>query len=73
MTELGYAWKDGQIHAFDLSSNAAAGFYGCYMVDTNWKTPAFRYGIAAKERWKYLPLKAFPKEFRAALLLLGVS
>lgn len=67
-----------QLFAEDFQQSSMLKFLYCPCVDTFVDPPTERYGIfASTERfekmWNHRPLDSFPAEFRAHLLLLGVS
>jgi hypothetical protein len=83
-----YFWKNDQVeivHRFltvhDFEHSFMLKYLYCPCVDTHAINLEDRYGAFIQEsngrlatvRWDYLPMDSFPPEFRAHLLLLGVS
>ena len=68
---------------YDLEEPSMLKYLYCPCVDTHDRDPKGRYGVfihegfvagrLAKVRRDYVPMDSFPPEFRAHLLLLGVS
>ena len=83
-----YFWKNGQVELvdrnltiLDFEQSSMFKYLYCPCVDTHaWDTDE-RYGMfvnagggwIAKTVWENHPIESFPPEFRASLLLLGVS
>ena len=76
MTSTIYFWKDEQLHTYqgdsDTGSIRNTNFTNCYAVDSGCEEADMRYGKYLKT-WKPVPLEDFPKQFRTALLLLGIT
>ena len=69
-----YFWKDGKVIQIDHEVYAAEAssrkLNDCPSVDTFSNNPDMRYGRFLKHSgWVTYPLKTFPKEFRAWLLI----
>ena len=77
MISIIYFWKNEQLHTYqgdsDTDSIKDTQFMECYGVDSSNAATSMRYGKYTKNGWKHIPLDEFPKEFRANLLLLGIS
>ena len=71
-----YFWKDGQVVSYSNFTGTPeirrAGLSGLYCVDVTTLTPEMRYGKYTIDGWSYIPLKDFPKEFLAMLMIMGV-
>ncbi len=83
-----YFWYNDQVVSIDrlvqnedFNQSSMFKYLYCYCVDTFNDDPKGRYGMWENEgggwlatvRWNHEALEAFPAEFRAHLLLLGVS
>lgn len=89
MTAANYFWVNNEVVAvprkmipasFKMSDGELDKYVGCYCVDTYRTDADQRYGrfvhdhsIACGIDWEYVPFEDFPPEFKANLLLLGVS
>ena len=78
MKPTAYFWKEGKVVEFDaypcVDNIRKAKLEGMYCVDLNETLPAQRYGIFDPiQCWLSVPFEEMPKEFLAALLLMGVS
>lgn len=67
-----------QLLTGDFQQSSMLKFLYCPCVDTFTDTTFERYGIFVstedfRKMWEHRPLDSFPAEFRAHLLLLGVS
>lgn len=75
-TNMGYYWDNDQVVEIDLEKVTLSDndYLDKYMVDDRFIKPSQRYGIfSTVSGWRVVPLERFPPEFRAHLLLLGVS
>lgn len=71
-----YFWKDGSVVEMEERMNVDTtpeALYHCPCVDGCHSEPDMRYGVFGKGGWDTKPLSRFPAEFRAHLLLLGVT
>ena len=83
-----YFWRNDQVEVvhrfltvYDFEQSSMLKYLYCPCVDTHATDSRGRYGVfvhadagwLAKVRWDCLPMDSFPPEFRAHLLLLGVT
>ena len=78
MTPTAYFWREGQLVEYfgDTLVNkvARAGLSDLYAVDLTAPSPIGKFGMyETRSTWRHIPLEKFPADFRATLLLLGVS
>lgn len=68
-------WIDGEVVSQSGIQNPKTGKVRTeFCVDTNHTSPNFRYGQFNEHcKWCYVPFDNFPLEFKAHLLLLGLS
>lgn len=69
-------WKDGQVVSVERDGGEFTGraIFDAPCVDERYDRHEIRYGLYEdRHTWKHIPLKDFPKEFRATLLLMGVA
>lgn len=73
-----YFWKDGELVEWRGRlgiSSIPLSLRNCWCVDVTDTEEYGRYGMYLRDpgQWRHRPLSEFPLEFRAALLLLGVT
>jgi len=78
MTPTAYFWREGQLVEYfgetSVNKVARAGLSDLYAVDLTTPLPIGKFGMyKARSAWRHIPLEKFPADFRATLLLLGIS
>lgn len=83
-----YFWRNNQVELIDrnlltsdFNQSSMFKYLYCYCLDTNALGDEDRYGMfshegggwVARTQWEHRPIESFPPEFRASLLLLGVT
>lgn len=78
MIPTAYFWREGQLIEFygdtSVYTVAKAGLSDLYAVDLTTPLPIGKFGMyKARSAWRHIPLEKFPADFRATLLLLGIT
>lgn len=81
MNDVSYFWDypNVVVVGFAITANDATPYMNMYCVDTFNKEDQWRYGlykynpVLDSPQWRHIPFDQFPKDFRAHLLLLGVT
>jgi hypothetical protein len=74
MTNILYYWHGSGIHVLhEDDADARKTLEGCLCVDPRYPDVYNRYGIFTNNGWTSVKPETLPAEFRAHLLLLGVS
>lgn len=68
-------WKDSKvnvIHDKDITKQTWETIYECYCIDTDYLDNKSRYG-KYNNGWHHIPFEDFPPEFKATLLIMGIT